>query len=113
VARPPEQGQAITQPICESILSVCEIHRPGRSGWRSNAQSLPTLLVRLPMRRRSSASPGLEEHVELIDGGDRGQRDAVRAAEPAALALHPALFVAALMAGLAVERIEAGLPGVQ
>ena len=51
--------------------------------------------------------PGLEQDVELIDRVDGGHRDAVSAAEPAALAFHAALLVAALMAGLAVERVEA------
>ena len=47
-----------------------------------------------------------EQLVELFDGVDHRHRDAVVASEPAALALHAALLVAAVMTGLAVERVE-------
>src|SRR4051794_35082388 len=45
--------------------------------------------------------------VELCDRGDLRDGDEMGAAEPAALALHPALLVGALDARAAVERVEA------
>ena len=49
---------------------------------------------------------GGQQLVELCDRVDFGHRDAVGAAEPAALTLHPALLMRAVDAGLAVEGVE-------
>jgi hypothetical protein len=49
---------------------------------------------------------GLKVLVELTDRGDHQDGDQVLAAEPATLALDPALLVGALDAGLAEERVE-------
>jgi hypothetical protein len=53
------------------------------------------------------AAPDLQQRVEFFDRVHHRHRDAVVAAEPAALAPHATLLVAALMAGAAVERVEA------
>ncbi len=50
---------------------------------------------------------GGHDRVELGQGGDRRQRDEVTAAEPADLALDPALLMGALNPGLAEEAVEA------
>jgi hypothetical protein len=50
---------------------------------------------------------GLQQRVELLDGVHRRHRHAVVAAEPAALAFHPALLVAALMPRNAIPGVEA------
>jgi len=54
--------------------------------------------------------PGVEQRVQLGYGAHPGNRDQVVAAEPADLALHAALLMGPLQAGLAVEGIQAG-PG--
>src|SRR5580658_9169094 len=54
--------------------------------------------------------PDVEQRVQLGYGADLGNRDQVVAAEPADLALHAALLMGALQAGLAIEGIQAG-PG--
>lgn len=67
-----------------------------------------TDVCRLPMCR------GVLRRLDLLDRGvqlgqrvDVGDRDQVRAAEPAALVLDATLLVAAFLAGPAVEGVEA------
>ena len=55
----------------------------------------------------TSVVPGLEQRIQLINRADSRHRDAVVATKPAAFALHAALLMAALVAGLAVERVKA------
>jgi len=51
--------------------------------------------------------PFFDQRVELVDRDHHRHRDAVVAAEPAALTLDAALLVTALMSGQAVEGVEA------
>ena len=78
-------------------------------------QQLPLNLPVVPDTHRAVADAppvvgviaGLDQRIQLINRADRGHRDAMRAAEPAALAFHTALLVATLVPGLAVERVKA------
>ena len=80
----------------------------GRSDARSSCPSWPTVWARLPIRRCSSlASAAASSSLSSADRVDFGHRDAVGAAEPATLTLHPTLLMGAVDAGLAVEGVEA------